>query len=71
MIYLLLPVSVLQGEPPEDADFSGVQKKIGASKKKEMRERLKSYLEKRLNDSSTEFMGALQQDRREMEWKRR
>ena len=30
------------GEPPEDADFSGVQMNIGAAKKMEMRERLKA-----------------------------
>ncbi|KAL9189070.1 hypothetical protein ACHAXT_011560 [Thalassiosira profunda] len=58
-------------EPPEDADFSGIQSKIDASKKAEMRDKLKGYLEERLNDSSTEFVGAMHEDRRDMEWRRR
>ena len=36
-----------------------------------MRERLKNYLEERLSDSSTEYIGLMQQDRRDAEWKRR
>mmetsp|Transcript_33692 Transcript_33692/g.60660 ORF Transcript_33692/g.60660 Transcript_33692/m.60660 type:complete len:624 (+) Transcript_33692:83-1954(+) len=44
---------------------------LGAAKKVEMRERLKNYLEERLNDSSTDFIGSMQDDRREMEWKRK
>ena len=47
------------GESPENADFSDMQKNIGAAKKVEMRERLKSYLEERLNDSATEFMDGM------------
>ena len=46
------------GEPPPDADFSGVQTSIGAAKKREMRSRLKDYLEERLNSSANEFVGA-------------
>lgn len=53
------------GEPPEDADFSGVQMNIGAAKKMEMRERLKDYLEERLNDSANEFMDGMQQQQQE------
>ncbi|KAL7544889.1 hypothetical protein ACHAWF_008265 [Thalassiosira exigua] len=44
-------------EPPADADFSGVQLKIGASRKAEMRGRLQKYLEDRLADSEAEFAG--------------
>jgi len=58
-------------EPPEGTDFSGVQKQIGAAKKVEMRERLKTYLEERLNDSATDFIGGMQDERRDMEWKRK
>lgn len=65
------PLINLSGEAPEDADFSGIQTKIGAAKKVEMRERLKSYLETRLSDSASEFMGAMQQEESEdMEMKR-
>ena len=46
------------GEPPPNADFSGVQTSIGAAKKREMRSRLKDYLEERLNSSANEFVGA-------------
>ena len=45
------------GEPPADADFSGIQTKIDVTKKKEMRARLKNYLEERLNKSASEFVG--------------
>jgi len=61
-----------QWELPEDADFSSLNwfKSLSAAKKLEMREKLKTYLEERLNDSSTDFIGTLQEDRRDAEWKR-
>lgn len=55
------------GEPPADTDFSDMQKNIGAAKKVEMRERLKSYLEERLNDSATEFMDGMDDMQKEEE----
>src|SRR6056300_759716 len=39
--------------------------KIGAAKKVEMRERLKDYLEERLNDSANDFMDGMQQQQQE------
>lgn len=61
LIYYFNPrTSESKWEAPEGVDFSDVQTKIGADKKVEMRERLKGYLEERLNDSATEFEGAMQ-----------
>ena len=50
------------GEAPEGVDFSSVHMNIGAAKKLEMRERLKDYLEKRLQDSATEFVDTMQKE---------
>ena len=55
------------GETPTNTDFSDMQKNIGAAKKVEMRERLKSYLEERLNDSATEFMDGMDDMQKEEE----
>jgi len=55
------------GEPPTNTNFSDMQKNIGAAKKVEMRERLKSYLEERLNDSATEFMDGMDDMQKEEE----
>ena len=48
----------MSGEPPEGTDFSGVQTRISAAKKVEMRERLKTYLEARLKNSIESTEGA-------------
>ena len=59
-----------QWEQPEDVAFDNVHRSIPLSKKVEMRNRLKSYLEERLIDSSTDFIGTLQDDRKDAQWKR-
>ena len=59
-----------QWEQPDDVAFNNVHRSIPLSKKVEMRNRLKSYLEERLTDSSTDFIGTLQDDRKDAQWKR-
>ncbi|EJK64174.1 hypothetical protein THAOC_15116 [Thalassiosira oceanica] len=59
-----------QWEQPEDVAFDNVHRSIPLSKKVEMRNRLKAYLEERLTDSSTDFIGTLQDDRKDAQWKR-
>lgn len=49
-------------EAPEGADFSSVHMNISAAKKVEMRERLKYYLEKRLQDSTSEFADTMEKE---------
>ena len=58
----------MSGEPPEGTDFSGVQTRISAAKKVDMRERLKTYLEERLKNSieSTEGATTIATDNDEM-----
>ncbi len=46
------------GEPPSDADFSGLRTNIGTTKKREIRARLRNYLEERLNESASEFVSS-------------
>ncbi|KAL3806229.1 hypothetical protein ACHAXA_008671 [Cyclostephanos tholiformis] len=45
-------------EPPSGTDFSDVRTNIGTTKRREMRTRLRNYLEDRLNESASEFVGS-------------